>query len=184
MNAVATLEGPSPLTLDVAIRMADEGIPVLAIARATHIPSDDIYQALRAAIARGSILEMPKDDWPPKSGRGGRAPTPNPLLQDEQQLRCACTRYFKATPLEAAMLSLMLKRDEVTKEQLHAVVENARPPGREITEIKIVDVMICKLRKKIKDFDIEITTMWGVGYYIGRPFREHALGLLLSKQEA
>lgn len=81
------------------------------------------------------------------------------------------------------MLALMLKRDEVTKEQLHAVIENARPPGREITEIKMVDVMICKLRKKIKVHEIEVKTMWGLGYYIARVHRDRAISLLLSMQE-
>lgn len=171
------------LVYDVAVRMADEGIPVRAIARATHLPSEDVYQALRDAIARGSIVEMPKDDWPPGSNRSTRSPFNGTHLESEDALRTACTRYFNASPLEAAMLALMLKRDEVTKEQLHAVIENARPPGREITEIKMVDVMICKLRKKLKPRDIEVKTMWGLGYYIARIHRDRAISLLLAMQE-
>ena len=30
--------------------------------------------------------------------------------------------------------------------------------------IKIVDVIICKIRKKLKPYDIEINTIWGIGY--------------------
>lgn len=31
-------------------------------------------------------------------------------------------------------------------------------------EIKIVDVFICKLRKKLKPFGVSIGTIWGQGY--------------------
>ena len=34
----------------------------------------------------------------------------------------------------------------------------------EVPEIKTVDVMICKLRRKLKRFGIEIETHWGDGY--------------------
>jgi hypothetical protein len=172
---------PSPV--DVAVRLADEGIPVLAIARATKLPSTDIYQALRTAVAQGFILEMPRDDWPPGSKRADRLALAGTPLENEEDLKCACTRYFKTSPLEAAMLGLMLKRDEVTKVQLHAVIEANRPPGKEITEIKMVDVMICKLRKKLAVHAVSIATMWGVGYFISRADREKAIKVLLDLQE-
>lgn len=174
---------PSPSSFDVAVRLADEGIPVLAIARATKLSSADIYQALRDAVSRGSILEMPRDDWPPGSRRGDRVLLAGTPLESEDQLKCACTRYFKTSPLEAAMLALMLKRDEVTKPQLHAVIEANRPPGKEITEIKMVDVMICKLRKKLAVYSVAIQTMWGVGYFISRADRDRAIKVLLDMQE-
>lgn len=81
------------------------------------------------------------------------------------------------------MLALMLKRDEVTKPQLHAVIEANRPPGKEITEIKMVDVMICKLRKKLAVYSVAIQTMWGVGYFISRADRDRAIKVLLDMQE-
>jgi hypothetical protein len=162
--------------------MADEGIPVLAIARATSTPSELIYEALRDAIARGSIVEMPRDDWPVGSSRSTRLLLIGTPLDDETKLKCACARYFGASPLEAAMLALMLKRNEVTKEQLHGVIENERGPGKEMTEIKMVDVMICKLRKKLVPHDVIIKTMWGVGYYIPTSNRESTIAQLLTLQ--
>lgn len=33
-------------------------------------------------------------------------------------------------------------------------------------EIKIVDVYVCKLRKKLKPWGIEIQTQWGQGYFL------------------
>jgi DNA-binding response OmpR family regulator len=174
-----------PLVEAVAVRLADEGIPVRAIARATHLPSDEVYEALRDAIARGSILEMPRDDWPASTARANRVVISGTPIDTDEGMKCACVRYFKASPLEAGMLTLLLKRDEVTKEQLHHVIETTRGIGKVPTEIKMVDVMICKLRKKLKDpHDITIKTMWGLGYYMEHPERDRTLKLLLSLQEA
>lgn len=126
---------------------------------------------------------MPRDDWLPGSGRSQRAVFNGTPLEQEQALKCACARYFKASPLEAAMLTLMLKRTEVTKQQLHLTIEENRL-GKEQTDPKMVDVMICKLRKKLKLHDIEIETMWGIGYLISSAHRERAIQKLLAAYEA
>jgi len=184
MNALTIVQpDPSvePLIRAVAIRLADEGIPVRAIARATRLPSDEVYETLREALATGSIVEIPKDDWPLGSSRASRNPCQDTSLEQEDALKSACARYFKATPLEAAMLAVMLKRNETTKEQLHTVIEQNRPSnGRDETDPKMVDVMICKLRKKLKLHDIVIETMWGTGYFIAAPYRERAIMVLTT----
>lgn len=190
MNALAIVDdvAPSPLPKSfdyaVAVRLADEGIPIRAIARATHIPSEEIYEALRDAIAQGSIIEMPRDDWPPGSGRGNRSVFNGTPLEHEHELKCACARFFKASPLEAAMIAVMLRRNQVTKEQLHAVIEANRPSAnhRDTTEPKMVDVMICKMRKKLLVHNLKIETMWGLGYLIPAADRERAIALLMSAQ--
>lgn len=162
----------------VAVALADEGIPVRAIARALHVPSSDLYELLKEAIAAGTIVELPKDDWPPGTTRQQRSIS-NGVPPDDA-VKCACARFFKCSPLEAVMLAAMLKRNEVTKQQLHHIIEQNRPgdPAREQTDIKMVDVMICKLRKKLKPHKIEVETMWGTGYLISAPDRAHGLKLL------
>ena len=117
----------------------------------------------------GVLLEMPRDDWPPGSGRHQRSVFTGTPLEQDSALKHACARFFKASPIEAAMLGALLKKTEVTKAQLHQVIENNRPSGRdEPTEEKIVDVMICKLRKRLKSANETYTvmTVWGSGYYI------------------
>lgn len=169
----------------IAVRMADEGIPVRAIARALRTPSEEIYETLRSAILQGIIVAMPKDDWPPGSSRSQRAVFNGTPLEEETALKGACARFFKASPLEAAMLATMLKRDQVTKEQLHAVVESNRPGdhSKEQTDPKMVDVMICKLRKKLRPHEIIIETMWGTGYLIPPRMRETAIDLLIKSTQ-
>jgi len=171
---------PLPQTTAAIVRLADEGIPVKAIARALSTPSDQIYHLLRAAISAGKIIEMPRDDWPPKSRRSAREAFIGTNLENEEDLKCACARFFKCSPLEAAMLAAMLRRDQVTKEQLHGVIEHSRAnqTTKEATDQKMVDVMICKLRKKLRPFEIVIETMWGIGYLIPPKCREMAIRIL------
>jgi DNA-binding response OmpR family regulator len=188
MNALTVVEqDPSirPFVEAVAIRMADEGVPVRAIARATRVPSDEVYGILRDAVARGAIVDIPKDDWPVGSNRSSRVAFNGTPLQNEEELKFACARYFKATRLEAAILALLLRRSEATKQQLHIVIEQNRPTeGREETDPKMVDVIICHLRKKLRKRDIEIETVWGIGYLITPAGRDKALAILNTPTEA
>ena len=49
----------------LAARLADEGVPICAIARALKIPSDDVRETLQDALGEGVIVEYPREDWPP-----------------------------------------------------------------------------------------------------------------------
>jgi hypothetical protein len=182
MNALTLVElDPScvPLLHAVAVRLADEGMPVRAIARSVRLPSEDVYEVIRDAIYRGTITEMPKDDWPIGSTRVSRNAFHGTALDNEDALKFACARYFKATRLEAAILAVMLKRSEVTKQQLHLVIEQNRPgENRDETDPKMVDVIICHLRKKLRKVDIVIETIWGIGYSISSAGRERAVAIL------
>ena len=179
MDQLVTDFTPPPALAGVAIRMADEGIPVRAIARATRVPSSDVYEVLRDALAAGSIVEIPKDDWPIGSQRSERTAFNGTPLEDEEALKFACARCFKATKLEAALLAVMIRRNEVTKQQLHIVIEqNRQTEGRDETDPKMVDVLICHLRKKLKAKNLSIETVWGIGYLIPVADRERAIAML------
>lgn len=66
------------------------------------------------------------------------------------------------TATEARVVGHMLERDHVTKDSVMAVLY--RDLARDEAEPKIVDVYICKIRKKFKPFGISIHTLWGQGY--------------------
>lgn len=190
MSAQLQLVEPSPPPVIVkevdpniatAIRLADEGIPVRAIARSLKVPSSDVYEMLRDALLSGELLEMPKDDWPIGSSRGSRSAFNGTPLENEEALQFACARCFRATRLEAAILAVLLRRNEVTKHQLHLVIEQMRPgENREATDPKMVDVIICHLRKKLRPDHINLTikTVWGIGYLIPHSDRERAINML------
>jgi hypothetical protein len=159
----------------VVVRLADEGIPIRAIARACKIPSDEVYVILNAAVVRGTIIELPKDDWPPGSIRTRRAPQQHHVLDDDEKLKFLCSVVFKTTRLQSSIFAVLLKRSEVTKDQLHQVIEQLRDPNRDETDLKMVDVIICHLRRKLASFDIKINTIWGVGYRMDPDDRDRAI---------
>lgn len=166
--------------IEVAVRLADEGIPIRAIARATDLPSADVYEALRGAIANGSLIEMPRDDWPATSTRATRSLLNGTPLESMEALKRACSRFFKASPLEAAILASILKHTEVTKEHLHGVIQHRPGEADKEVEPKMVDVMVCKLRKKLKAHGIFVETIWGFGYLINAEHRAATIALLLK----
>lgn len=174
-----------------AVRMANEGLPIGAIARALAAPGTDVRSVLVDALQLGKILEMPPPDWPPTARRSDRVPSiappsPQEWLRkiSEDKLTISCCKVFKLTPLQGSVFSLLMRHKEVTKEMIHMVIEHRRQlkkPSNEETEIKMVDVVICHIRRRLKRFNGNkppITTLWGSGYYIPSDFKNKAVELI------
>jgi two-component system cell cycle response regulator CtrA len=96
----------------------------------------------------------------------------------------SCQRALNLTRLEAGFMLVLLKRNEADKDTLHYVIETqramrrTRPDSVETVDPKMVDVIICKLRKKMKPLGIKILTLWGHGYYLEEGSREIVEDLL------
>jgi two-component system cell cycle response regulator CtrA len=71
---------------------------------------------------------------------------------------------FRLTPHEGRVFGVLMAREVATKDAIMASIYLAQ--GKDEAAIKIVDVFICKIRAKLKPFDIEIGTVWGTGYYL------------------
>ena len=71
---------------------------------------------------------------------------------------------WRLTPAEARTFGCLMQRDLATKEQLLAA--SVTDLVDDVREIKIVDVFVCKMRKKLAPFGVEIQTRWGEGYFI------------------
>ena len=57
------LEAPLPdPEAPIAVRLANEGVPVRAIARSLLHPSENVRLAIQEAIDVGTITSMPRDD--------------------------------------------------------------------------------------------------------------------------
>lgn len=171
---------PEPF-FSVAVALADEGVPVAAIARSVHLPSDEVRSALREAISEGRIVEMPRDDWPPNLRRVDRLPGAGQTYTDEQ-LSTYCRRLFQLTALEATVLVPLVKRDEASKASLHAAIQAGRATRAhaevEETDPKMVDVVIHKLRRKLSPHGVEIKTLWAKGYFMDRTMRRLVFDML------
>lgn len=67
------------------------------------------------------------------------------------------------TASEARVFSHLTTRDVATKSSIMAALYSDRPDEGDV-EPKIVDVFVCKMRRKIAKFGVEILTVWGQGY--------------------
>lgn len=179
MTRSAMLDTPSPALERpydlIAARLAHEGVPISAIARALARSSTDVRACLEYHLEIGGITEMPVSDWPPTARRADRLPA---FLKNEPEKiqLLSCQRALSLTPLEAAFMLVLLRRDEADKDTLHYVIETQRALRRadnpETTDKKMVDVIICKLRKKLRKFNVDIKTIWGRGYFIDDESRQ------------
>jgi hypothetical protein len=156
----------SPKTLElewarkVAIRLADEGVPLGAILRALKVEYELLRDILGDAQERGQIIVIPREDWPPGNRREERYPSSIPAILEANDVIMAIMRTIKATPTQSALLAALLRRPDMTKEALHHCIQR---PDREPTDQKIVDVLICNLRKKLPP-GVKVDTLWGRGY--------------------
>lgn len=165
-------------SVHVVVRLANEEVPVNAIARALQYPSDEVRETIEEAILYGKVLSMPRSDWHPLQ-RGNRRVTSD---MTDEEIVFNCMRTFGLTRLHACFLSVLMRRNEVSKAQLHSIIENCRrqPQNRE-TDIKMVDVVLCHLRKRIKPHGLVIKTLHSSGYYMEPEFRKKTQDILLAR---
>ncbi len=185
---------PYPETLDetlapIAARLAVEGVPVAAIARSLLQPSDLVRETLAEALADGRITEIPRSDWPPTARRTDRLPT-SMAREDDGAMQVSCMRAFAITKLMAGFMLVLLKRDEADKNTLHRIIEaqrverRVRPNDMDETDPKMVDVIICKLRQRLKPHGISIDTIWGHGYFMSTESRRKAHDMIAALSPA
>lgn len=70
---------------------------------------------------------------------------------------------LELTGQEARIFGMLLRRDVLTKDAAMLGLYGHRNADEE-AEPKIIDVFICKMRKKLTPFGIAIETIWGRGY--------------------
>lgn len=169
-------------------RAAIEGVPVAAIARIFEVDMGETYVVLEYLKSTGTIVEIPKADWPPTARAADHVPQ-FATKPSASNLMFVAQRTFTLTKLEAGFLTTLLRCEHADKSVLHGIIEQQRMerqqrPNKimETTDPKMVDVMICKLRKKLRDHDAvldgAIKTVWGGGYFIDPPAKAAILQVL------
>jgi hypothetical protein len=169
----------APALAVVVVRLADEGVPLCAIARATQIPSTNLRQKLHEAVQAGWLVELPRDDWPPGCPRDQRALQISRMLRDNREaLNIVVQQLFALTPSESRLLVKLLDSEHTSREALHIALSRTSDPT---SDIKIVDVLICDMRKRLQKFGIEILTLRSYGFQISLPDRNRILELILPQ---
>ena len=137
----------------------------------------EVLEVVADAVARGIIVEPSGSEWP----QGSRAPRhpafAGPLIDEGALL--AAAQSLALTKTQAALF--LVRRKFCTNEILHGIVESRRRAHSTPTDRKIVGVMICSIRKRLKGRYI-IQTVQGSGYFIPdddrRRAAEHLLGCI------
>jgi hypothetical protein len=154
------------------INLAYEGVPQRAIARALQLPANEVGEVVADAVARGS-------EWP----QGSRAPRhpafAGPLIDEGTLL--AAAQSLALTKTQAAFFLALVRRKFCTTEILHDIVDSRRRAYSTPTDHKIVTVMICSIRKRLRG-RYAIQTVQGSGYFMPdddrRQAAEHLLGCI------
>jgi hypothetical protein len=153
--------------IDVVLRLADEGVPLRAIARAVDIPSENVRDCLYQAKHDGRLIDLPREDWPPGFPRDERALQLSRLVgRDREAITRAIGKLFGLTATETKVLLALL--------QLPAVARERSGMGD-----KSMDVHIHHLRSKLASYNISIETVWAYGYQLSTQNREAATALIL-----
>lgn len=93
-------------------------------------------------------------------------------------------RQFDLTSKEADILVLLSDGRAHSKDGILSVVYSDRID--DLPDTKIIDVWVCKIRKKISGTAIEVKTQWGSGYYVADtgPLKNAISGEMLARGSA
>ena len=161
--------------VDIVIRLANEGVPVQAIARATGWAYAELHAELQAAQADGHLVAIPCVDWPAGYSRDAKllhltrqiAP-PNNRADLQDTIR----RVFELSERPAQILLLLLQQPQVSRERIAQMTEAAAGISN------VTSVHMSYLRHKLKKFGLEVQTMYGYGYRMLPEHQREALNLI------
>lgn len=84
------------------------------------------------------------------------------------------------TPTQQKLLAFLARFGARSRDQLYAAMYGDRldPP-----EMKIIDVLVCKLRRALGSYGIDIQTKWGWGYELPPASRRIALDAMRAHEK-
>jgi two-component system cell cycle response regulator CtrA len=103
------------------------------------------------------------------------------LRERVRELEQLCGAGFVSPPQlgltgkESKVFGMLLKLPMVRRE---ALMNELYEHDQDAADIRIIDVFVCKIRSKLKPFDIEIKGQWGQGYYMSKEAKVAAEQLL------
>jgi two-component system cell cycle response regulator CtrA len=89
------------------------------------------------------------------------------LLEQELGMKVDLPPEFGIPRNMSALLTMLLKREVVTREGALLAIYSGMPnTWDKDPDPKIIDVFICKLRTRLKKYDIKVSCKWGLGYFM------------------
>lgn len=164
----------------VWIRLADEGIPVAAIARSFGVRFAEVYGFLKSARERGEIIEVPPSDWGPGQSKADRAEKGGPAERvvrpdhsDPIHVARVCNDFGLTHQAGCLILLLASRRGGVPKEMLFKLIFEDYDTRDPLVMKNHISVLMTRCRRRFAKLSIpfEIKTIWGVGYALGEGTR-------------
>ena len=160
--------------IDIAIRLANEGVPVQAIARATGWPFADLHAQLRMAQVNGDLITIPRVDWPAGYPREQKLQQlTRSVLDRKADLELTIRQIFGIQPRLAQLLLLLLLHSDVHRERIYQLGEaggDSNTPA----------VYISHLRRALQRFGLPVQTLYGYGYRMRPEHQREALNLIFN----
>jgi hypothetical protein len=125
--------------------------------------ADEVVGLLNEAKARGHLVIL--------------RTAPAPHVDVRTPLLMALNWLFKLSPTEGRALMQLMQHGQVSREALHDAMS---PDGKAVAQIKGIDVVVCKTRKKLAPHGIVIETIWGQGFRLTEGTREKIRKLLVD----
>jgi hypothetical protein len=166
--AISVLASMSLEPLDIAIALANEGVPTMAIARSVKISSCDLREQLHEARADGRLVQLPCEDWPPGFPRDQRSlQLSRTVVGDKNAILLSIQRTFGLTPTEARVLLLMLQNEALHQERV------------DLAPV-CLHVHVHRIRQKLASHGLTVRSVWGVGYELVPESRRKAMDAILA----
>jgi two-component system cell cycle response regulator CtrA len=97
------------------------------------------------------------------------------MLEEQVGVRFESPPQFCFSKNESVIFGLLMKNEIVLRTSMMTELYLHK---QDEALIKIVDVWICKMRRKLDPYGIRIETQWGQGYFIGRECKAKAKAIL------
>lgn len=94
-------------------------------------------------------------------------------------------RYVRGfTPIRRALLGLLRRRPLVTREFAYRAIYGGRPESNQPADLRIIDQIICRLNRVLKDHGIRIQCDNRTGYYLAAEDKAALDQLLADRNRA
>jgi DNA-binding phage protein len=156
MTNICTSLRPSHQTLAHQGKPRPQEMPKTTLAAA----SNEVADLLREAMDRGHLIVLHTA----------------PSHDDAKTLRLiALNQLFKLSPAQGRALVQLMEQKQVTRAELHRAMAH---DGNPTSQIKTIDVILSKMRAKLRPYGVEITTVHGLGFRLAEDARDKIHKLL------
>lgn len=162
--------------VEIAIRLAEEGVPIAVIGRACKLPFGEVEIELKEAVELGRLLQLPMAHW----DKNVLAPTAkvassNTIHEDTYRLR----RRFGLTPNQANLVALLMRRKGLVRYETLVTSRPRRRNDEDAENIhRIIGANLFRVRQSLSPEGVLIKTYASDGLSMEEPDQQRLINVL------